>query len=91
MNDRHPEIARLVRERYARMTPQERFLIGVRMFETARAMAVPLVARCRRPMTAGGDVLPVGPGLVRRLSAIIRRDPVRPVRFRTPGGRPLIA
>jgi hypothetical protein len=39
MNDTHPEIARLVRECYARMTPQERFLIGVQMFETARAIA----------------------------------------------------
>jgi len=39
MNDTHPEIARLLRERYERMTPQERFLIGVRMFETARAIA----------------------------------------------------
>ena len=40
MNDTHPEIARLLREHYERMTPQERFLIGVRMFETARAIAM---------------------------------------------------
>ena len=40
MNDTSPEIALMVRERYARMQPVERFLIGVRMFETARAIVL---------------------------------------------------
>jgi len=40
MKDTTPEMERLVRERYLAMTPLERFLIGVRMFETARAMAL---------------------------------------------------
>ena len=40
MNDTHPEIARLVRERYEAMTPQERVLIGMQMFETARTIAI---------------------------------------------------
>jgi len=39
-NDTSPEIARMVHERYAQMHPVERFLIGVSMFETARAIAV---------------------------------------------------
>lgn len=39
MNDTSPEIARMVRERYARMEPVQRLLIGVSMFETARAIA----------------------------------------------------
>lgn len=30
----------MVRERYAQMEPVERFLIGVSMFETARAIAL---------------------------------------------------
>jgi len=38
MNDTSPEIARMVHERYAKMQPVERFLIGVSMFETARAI-----------------------------------------------------
>ncbi|MGH8768117.1 MAG: hypothetical protein ACREVT_08045 [Burkholderiales bacterium] len=40
MNDTSPEIALMVRERYARMQPVERFLIGVSMFETARAIVL---------------------------------------------------
>ncbi len=40
MNDTSPEIALMVRERYARMQPVERFQIGVSMFETARAMVI---------------------------------------------------
>ena len=40
MNDTIPEMELLVRERYLAMTPAERFLIGVQMFETARAMAL---------------------------------------------------
>jgi hypothetical protein len=39
VNDTSPEIARIVRERYARMEPVQRFLIGVSMFESARAIA----------------------------------------------------
>jgi hypothetical protein len=40
VNDTSPEIALMVRERYAQMQPVERFLVGVRMFETARAMVL---------------------------------------------------
>ena len=40
MNDTSPEIARMARERYAEMEPVQRFLIGVSMFETARAIAL---------------------------------------------------
>ncbi|MEX0958974.1 MAG: hypothetical protein WDZ63_06760 [Burkholderiales bacterium] len=40
MNDTSPEIARLVRDRYAAMQPAERFLIGVSLFETARAIVI---------------------------------------------------
>ena len=38
MNDTSPEIARMVRERYAEIEPVRRLLIGVSMFDTARAM-----------------------------------------------------
>ena len=40
MNDTSPEVARMVHERYAKMRPVERFLIGVSMFETARAIVL---------------------------------------------------
>ena len=40
MNDTSPEIALMVRERYARMLPVERLQIGVSMFETVRAMVL---------------------------------------------------
>ena len=40
MNDTSPEIARMVRNRYAQMQPVERFLIGVSLFETARAIVL---------------------------------------------------
>ena len=40
MNDTSPEIARMVHDRYAKMQPVERFLIGVSMFETARAIVL---------------------------------------------------
>ena len=40
MNDTSPEIARMVRSRYAEMQPVERFLIGVSLFETARAIVL---------------------------------------------------
>ncbi len=40
MNDTSAEIESMVRERYARMQPVERFQIGVAMFETARAMVL---------------------------------------------------
>ena len=40
MNDTSPEIEKLVRDRYMRMQPEERFLIGLQMFETARILAL---------------------------------------------------
>lgn len=40
MNDTSPEVERLVRERYAAMTGEERFLIGARMFDTAREIVL---------------------------------------------------
>lgn len=40
MNDTSPAIERMVRERFAAMTPQERFAIGCQMFETARAIVL---------------------------------------------------
>ena len=40
MNDTSPEIERMVRKRYAEMEPVERLLIGVSMFESARAIAL---------------------------------------------------
>ena len=40
MNDTSPEIERMVRERYAAMEPVQRLLIGVSMFESARAIAL---------------------------------------------------
>ena len=40
MNDTSPEIERMVRKRYAEMEPVERLLIGVSMFEAARAIAL---------------------------------------------------
>lgn len=39
MNDTAPEIAEYVRKRYFAMSSEERFLIGIRMFDTARAVA----------------------------------------------------
>ncbi len=36
MNDTAPEVARYIDDRYAAMTPETRFLIGIRMFDTAR-------------------------------------------------------
>jgi hypothetical protein len=38
--DTTPEVEKMVPERYLAMTPVERFLIGVQMFETARSMAL---------------------------------------------------
>ena len=40
MNDTSPEIERMVRARYAQMEPVQRFMIGVGMFESARAIAL---------------------------------------------------
>ena len=40
MNDTSPEVERMVRERYAAMESVQRLLIGVSMFESARAMAL---------------------------------------------------
>lgn len=38
MNDTAPEIAAYVNSRYAEMRPETRFLIGIRMFDTAREL-----------------------------------------------------
>lgn len=38
MNDTAPEVSDYVRKRYAAMSPEQRFLIGIRMFDTARAL-----------------------------------------------------
>ncbi len=38
MNDTTPEIAEYVRERYSAMSAEKRFLIGIQMFDTARAL-----------------------------------------------------
>ena len=40
VNDTSPEIERMVRSRYAAMQPVERFMIGVSMFESARAIVL---------------------------------------------------
>ena len=38
MNDTAPEIAAYVESRYAAMSPETRFLIGIRMFDAAREL-----------------------------------------------------
>lgn len=38
VSDTSPEMELMVREKYAQMQPVERFMIGVSMFDTARAM-----------------------------------------------------
>ena len=38
MNDTTPDISEYVRSRYSAMNPEKRFLIGIRMFDTARAL-----------------------------------------------------
>lgn len=40
MNDTSPEIRDLVQSRYMAMEGEQRFLIGVEMFETARAIVL---------------------------------------------------
>jgi hypothetical protein len=40
MTDTSPEIAELVRQKMMARPPEERFLMGVRMFDAARAMAM---------------------------------------------------
>lgn len=40
MNDTSPEIEKMVRDRYMQMTGEERFLIGIQMFDTARAIVL---------------------------------------------------
>jgi len=40
MNDTVPEIAKQVHERYMKMDGQERLLIGLQMFESARKIAL---------------------------------------------------
>ncbi len=37
MNDTTQEVSDYVRERYSAMSAEERFLIGIKMFDTARA------------------------------------------------------
>jgi hypothetical protein len=38
MTDTAPDVSAYLRERYAAMRPEERFLLGIRMFDTARAI-----------------------------------------------------
>ena len=38
MNDTAPEVSAYLRKRYAAMSAEQRFLIGIRMFDTARAL-----------------------------------------------------
>jgi hypothetical protein len=38
MNDTAPDVAEYVSTRYAEMDPEDRFLIGIRMFDTALAI-----------------------------------------------------
>ena len=38
MNDTAPNVSAYIRQRYAAMKPEERFLLGIRMFDMARAM-----------------------------------------------------
>jgi hypothetical protein len=40
MTDTSPEIAFMVQQRYAAMSPTERFMIGIQMFETARTIVL---------------------------------------------------
>ncbi len=40
MNDTSPEIAELVRQKLMTRSGEERFLMGVRMFDAARAMVL---------------------------------------------------
>lgn len=40
MPDTSPEIAEMMRQRYAAMSPIDRLEIGARMFESARAMVL---------------------------------------------------
>jgi len=40
VNDTSPEIVKMVRDRYMQMPGEERFLIGMQMFETARTIAL---------------------------------------------------
>lgn len=49
MKDTTPEMEKLVRERYLAMTPAERFLIGIQMFETARTMVLASLPRGLSP------------------------------------------
>jgi hypothetical protein len=40
MNDTSPEVAALVRQKLMSRPPEERFMMGVRMFEAAREMVL---------------------------------------------------
>ena len=38
MIDTTPQVSAYVHDRYSAMSPEERFLIGIKMFDTARAL-----------------------------------------------------
>lgn len=40
MRDTSPEVERMIEERYAAMSGTERFMIGARMFDTARSIVL---------------------------------------------------
>jgi len=40
MTDTSPEIAEMVRQRLMARSPEERFVMGIRMFDAARAMVM---------------------------------------------------
>jgi hypothetical protein len=44
MNDTAPDVSEYVRNRYAAMSPETRFLIGIRMFDTARKLVEASIA-----------------------------------------------
>lgn len=44
MNDTAPEVLEYVRNRYSVMKPEERFLVGIKMFDTARALVEASIA-----------------------------------------------
>lgn len=44
MSDTAPEVSEYVRSRYAAMSPETRFLIGIRMFDTARELVEASIA-----------------------------------------------
>ncbi len=40
MNDTAPEVAKIIREHYMAMTGEQRMLIGMQMFESARKIVI---------------------------------------------------